>query len=102
MTVDGASEHQRWGLLKQTSKPQSFGDLLVARTLVDLKGSQIPLRVMNLSIQPQKINKGAELAHCETLSTNCSIKMDGDEYEIVGAVQNVYKEMKLPPHLTNL
>ena len=102
VTVDGASEYQRWGLFEQTSKPQSFKDLLVARTLVDLKGSQIPLRVMNLSTQPQKINKGAELAHCETLSTNCTIKMDGDEDEIIGAVQNVYKEMKLPPHLMDL
>ena len=94
VTVDGASEHQRWGLLEQTSKPQSFRDLLVARTLVNLKGSQIPLRVMNLSTQSQKISKGAELAHCETLSTNCTIKTDGDEDETI--------EIKLPPHLTDL
>ena len=56
VTVDGVGEHQRWGLLEQSSTPHRYSDLLVARTLVDFQGPQIPLRVMNLSNQPQKIN----------------------------------------------
>ena len=74
--VDGAGEHQRWGLLEQTSTTQPYDDLLVARTLVDLKGQQIPLQVMNLSNQPRKIRKGAELAYCKTVSADCASESD--------------------------
>jgi len=42
--------------------PKFLDSLLVARTLVDLQQKQIPLRVMNLSNQPQMINKGTQLA----------------------------------------
>ena len=102
MTVDGVGEHQRWELLEQMNTQPSFRDLLVARTLVDLKGPQIPLRVMNLSNQSHKINKGSVLAHCETLSAGYTFETDDSEDEILGTVQNVCKEMKLPPHLTDL
>ena len=102
VTVNGASEHQRWGLLEQISTQPSSRDLLIARTHVDLKGSQILLWVINLSTQPKKINKGAELVHCETLSADCTVKTDGSDVEILGAVLNVCKEMRLPPHLTDL
>ena len=57
---------------------------------------------MNLSNQPQKINKGSVLAHCEILSADCTAQTDDDnEDKILGTVQNVHKEMKLPPHLTD-
>ena len=84
--------------------PHPFGDLLVARTLVDLEGEQVPLWVMNLSTQPQKINKGAELARCEILSADCTIPTDnvGDDSKMVGVVQNLGEEIKLPRHLTDL
>ena len=103
VTVSGATEHQKWGLLEQTSSPHPYNDLLVARTLVNLDGKQIPLRVMNLSTLPQKINKGAELAHCETLPANCTMETDAtDDLRVVGAVQNLGGETKLPHHLTDL
>ena len=104
VTVDGACEHQKWGLLQQASTPHPFGDLLVARTLVDLEGEQVPLRVMNLSTQPQKINKGAELARCEVLSADCTILTDntGDDSKMVRAIQNLEEETKLPRHLADL
>ena len=104
VTVDGACEHQKWGLLQQVSSPHPFGDLLVARTLVDLKGEQVPLQVMNLSTQPRKINKGAELARCEVLSADCTILTDntGDDSKMVRAIQNRGEEMKLPRHLADL
>ena len=97
--VNGAGEHQRWGLLEQTSTTQPYDDLLVARTLVDLKGQQIPLRVMNLSSQPRKIRKGAELAYCETVSADCASESD---VGVLGTVQSVGGETQLPPHLTEL
>jgi hypothetical protein len=77
---------------------------LVARALVDLEGEQIPLRVMNLSTQPQKINKGAELARRETLPSDCTITTDGvgDDLKMVGVVQNIGEEIDLPQHLTGL
>lgn len=86
-----------------TSSPHIYSDLPVARTLVNLDGKQIPLRVMNLSTLPQKINKGAELAHCETLPANCTIETDAtDDLRVVGAVQNLGGEAKLPHHFTDL
>ena len=59
---------------------------------------------MNLSTQPQKINKGAELAHCETLSADCTITTDGvgDDSNMVRVVQNLGENIKLPQHLTDL
>ena len=83
-----------------TSTPHPFNDLLVARTL-DLKCEQIPLRVMNLSNQPQRINKGTELARCETVSADCTSEADVAG-EVVGTTQKVEKETKLSPHLTDL
>ena len=46
-----------------------------------------------------EINKGSMLAHCETLSVDCTVQIDDNEDKILGTVQNVCKEMKLPPHL---
>ena len=65
---------------------------MVARTFVDLKREQIPLRMMNLSTQLRKINKGAELAHCETLAADCTVKMDDGDSEALGAVQALEKD----------
>ena len=66
--VDGAQADYRWGLLEQPTC--SFESLLVARTLVDLQRKEVPLRVMNLSNQQQVINKGTELARCETIHSS--------------------------------
>ena len=101
VTVDGAGEHQRWGLLERMSAPHPFNDLLVARTLVDLKGEQIPLRVMNLYNKPQRIKKGTDLARCEAVSADCTSEADVGS-EVVGTIQKVEKETNIPPHLTDL
>lgn len=58
---------------------------------------------MNLSTQPQRINKGAKLARCEILSADCTVKTDGGgDLEVIGAVQTLGKDTQLPQHLTDL
>ena len=73
----------RWGLLEQTTAPISLDGVMIARTLVDLRREQLPLRVMNLSYQPQIINKGTELACCSTITSVVTPKADTDR-EISG------------------
>ena len=78
----------RWGLLEQTTAPISLDGVMIARTLVDLRREQLPLRVMNLSYQPQMINKGTELACCSTITSVVTPKADTDR-EILGCTQRV-------------
>ena len=99
--MDRAEVDCRWGLLEQNTAPSSLDGVIVARTLVDLRGEQLPLRVMKLSYQPQIINKGTELACCSTITSVVTPKADTDR-EISGCTQRVETIEELPAHLKEL
>ena len=98
---DGAGMDYHWGLLEQ-EMPKFLDNLLVARTLVDLQQKQIPLRVMNLSNQPQMINKGTQLANCETINCVVVPEVDISGERVTGCTQKAEVLDKLPLHLKEL
>ena len=99
--VDGTEADYQWGLLEPTRIPSSLDGLAIARTLVDLQRKQIPLRVMNLSSRQQIINKGTELACCETVNSVFTSRVDTSG-EIPGCVQSAGTIERLPTHLEAL
>ena len=99
--MDGTEAHYRWGVLEQAEASSSLDGLLIARTLVDLQRKQIPLRVMNLSHQQQKVNKGTELACCKAVNSVFSSRFETDR-EISGCAQSMETMKKLPTHLKEL
>jgi len=90
-----------WGLLEQ-EMPKFLDNFLLARTLADLQQKQIPLRVMNLSNQPQMINKGTQLANCETINCVLVSEVDISGERATGSTQKVEVLDKLPLHLKEL
>jgi len=98
---DGTGMDYHWGLLEQ-EMPKFLDNLLVARTLVDLQQKQILLRVMNLSNQPQMINKGTQLANCEAISCVVVPEVDIRGERATGCTQKVEVLNKLPLHLKEL
>ena len=84
-----------WGLLECSKVPDG---LLVARTLADLQRDQVPLRVANLSQNPQVVKKGTELAQCEAVKT----PRGNTGEERIGVIQSVEIVKELPSHLKEL
>ena len=82
--------------------PKFLDNLLVPRTLVALQEKKIPLRVMNLSNQPQMINKGTQLANCETINCVVVPEVDISGERVTGCTQKAEVLDKLPLHLKEL
>ena len=99
--MDGTESDYRWGILEQTKAPSSLDGLLVARTLVDLRKKQSPLRVMNLSNQQRILNKGTELACCETINSVFSSQADAGQ-KVPGSALNAGIVTTLPTPLKEL
>ena len=81
------------GLLEQTKACTAQNDVLIARTLVNLTGNTVPLRVLNLSSQQRVFNKGTQLATCGAVN---SIVAPGSQ------VLEVPPAGRIPTHLEDL
>ena len=67
--------NEAWGSVSPTTKRILPNDVLVGRTLVDLRNSSFPVRVANVSDSSRTIRKGTELATCEMVES----AVTGDE-----------------------
>ena len=56
-----------WGIIQSDSSARLNQPVLVCRALVDVEHPTVPVRVMNLSSEPQNIRKGTHLASCEPI-----------------------------------
>lgn len=56
-----------WGILQSDSSARLNQPVLVCRALVDVEYPTVPVHVMNLSSEPQRIGKGTHLASCEPI-----------------------------------
>ena len=66
------SVNEAWGSVSPTTKRILPNDVLVGRTLVDLRNSSFPVRVANVSDSSRTIRKGTELATCEMVESVCT------------------------------
>jgi hypothetical protein len=60
-------QDSRWAVLQPELAVFSQMGVMVGKTLVDLQGEQVPVRLLNLSDKPRKIKKGTPLATCEPI-----------------------------------
>ena len=88
------AEWIRWAVLQpeETETTLAHRGILVGRTLVDLQRGNIPVRLMNLSQQPQHIQKGTPLATCEPVLSVVQTAVEP-------ALTNVSLSDSLPPHV---
>ena len=56
------------GVVEGNGQPMCDGNVLVARAILNPSDSVLPLRVMNLSGEPQKLYKGTNIATCEPVT----------------------------------
>ena len=101
MKMEGAKADYQWGLLERSTAPSSVDGVLIARTLVNIQKEPVPLRVVNLSHQQRVINKGTELACCETVMSVHTPEANVCE-QLAGDVKKIQVEEKLPPDLKEL
>ena len=94
--MEGAIAESHWG-----QSAASVDSVLVGRTLVNVQKEPVPLRVMNLSRQEQVINKGTELACCETVKSVHTPRANLSE-RIIGEVKEARVGEKLPSNLKEL
>ena len=57
----------RWGVLGDNTSQIESG-LLVGRCLIDLEKDTVPVRVLNPSSQEYRVQKGADISHCEPVA----------------------------------
>ena len=60
-------KNSKWAVLQPEGAEMTLNQqgVLIGKTLVDLQRGDIPVRMMNLSQQPQHIQRGTRLATCE-------------------------------------
>ena len=65
--VDGEwkADSSRWAILQPEKAILPRTGVLIGKTLVDLQRGDIPVRMLNLSREPQRIKRGTSLATCE-------------------------------------
>ena len=56
-------QDSRWAVLQPEQAVFSQMGVIVGKTLVDLQGEQVPVRLLNLSDKPRKIKKGNSTRH---------------------------------------
>ena len=56
------------GVIEGNGQPMCDGNVLVARAILNPSDNVLPLRVMNLSGEPQKLYKGTNIATCEPVT----------------------------------
>ena len=101
MKLEGAKANYQWGLLERSTVSASVDGILVGRTPVNIQEQHVTLRVVNLSHQQQIINKGAELAHCETVKSVHTPEANIHEW-LAGDVKKMHVCEILPLHLNEL
>lgn len=87
----------KWAVL-QPEKPENMlvnRGVLVGKTFVDLQREEVPVRMMNLSQQPQHIQGGTPLATCEPVLRVVQTAVEP-------AQTNVSLLESLPPHVRTL
>ena len=68
MIISGRIEgdaHFTAGLVTQRDRPLCDGNVAMAKSVVNMARVQVPLRVMNMSQEPQLLFKGMNVAQCE-------------------------------------
>ena len=83
----------KWGLLEREQEAPLFGGLMIGRALVNLQQEIVPVRILNLSDQPRKLNQGVELAVCKSVTCilsndTCMTEANGD---LPNHVQSLYE-----------
>ncbi len=66
----------------QTKGMADFHGLLVRRTFVDLGQPTVPIRLMNLTDQERRVQKGAEIATCEAVQSVRRVADDASEAKL--------------------
>ena len=85
----------RWAVLQPEQTVFAQTGVMVGKTLVDLQGEHVPVRLLNLSDKPRKLKKGTPLATCEPV---LSVLQTGDNL----AQTNVSELGPLPSHVKEL
>ncbi|CAB3992131.1 Retrovirus-related Pol poly from transposon 412 [Paramuricea clavata] len=93
---DGESSGEVWGSLEPTRKRGLPSEIILARTVVDLRKPRFVVRVMNLSDKERVVKKGTEEASCEsvqcvTLLSGNSSAMKQEVPEFHEALQELYE-----------
>ena len=86
-TVQGEA-HFTEGLVEGTCSPLCEGNVALAKMVVNPTQGNLPLRVANLSKEPQTLFKGMEVATCESvdvLPAEDGMKADGDPNHAPGS-----------------
>ena len=82
-------------------REQALGEgLLVGRSLVDLRSSLLPVRVMNLSNKPRKLPKGTYIGLCEPVISVSEV--EETPYCGTGKHEECHSDGRLPDHLQEL
>ena len=79
-------------------REQALGEgLLVGRSLVDLRSSLLPVRVMNLSNKPRKLPKGTFIGLCEPVISVSEV--EETPYYGTGKHEEYHSDGRLSDHL---
>ncbi|XP_070543801.1 uncharacterized protein [Ptychodera flava] len=68
--ITGPRQNSSWGLV-EPGRNFSCNGVVVGKTLVDVSGNCIPVRLMNVTRQRRRLRKGNTLGHVESV---CSVK----------------------------
>ncbi|XP_028408645.1 uncharacterized protein LOC114531194 [Dendronephthya gigantea] len=86
-----------WGGLSPRRNRGLPGDVLVARTVVDLRKPVVAVRVLNLSDEERKLRKGVNVASCEIVDSLAVVEKPEEamstETMIDGDLKEVVKEL---------
>ena len=90
-------KNSKWAVLQPEGAEMTLNQqgVLIGKTLVDLQRGDIPVRMMNLSQQPQHIQQGTRLATCEPVLSVVQTAMEP-------ALTHVSLPEPLPPHVKPL
>ena len=86
-----------WGGLEPTKKRVSSSEIILARTVVDVRKPTFAVRVMNLSDEERVVRKGTEVACCEsveyvTLISQDKVNKKQDGSQLHRSLQELYDE----------
>ena len=94
--VDGEwRQSSKWAVLLPEETTLARRGVLVGKSLVDLQNGEVPVRMINLSQQPQHLPRGTLLATCEPV---LSVLQPGTE----SGHTNVSRSRPLPAHVQPL
>ena len=92
-----AASHLMQGIIEGHDRPLCDGNVVVARVVLNPAQETLPLRVINLSGEPQTLYKGTDVATCQPVS---HVSEQDLELDSSSSRNNVTSE--LPDHLQSL